>query len=94
MTWSGGIHSECPADTLKFPNASKYFSFCKHTHPPTSATASGQYTHYARGNFTTQSNSDGLSAPAGGLDEFAKQMYVREGSIIPMALTGGERDRL
>ena len=90
MTWSGGIHSECPPDTLDYPNASTYFGFCKHTHAPTSATASGQYTHFAQGNFTSQGNSDGLSARAGGLDEFATQMYVREGSIIPTALAGGE----
>ena len=94
MTWSGGIHSECPPDTLDYPNASTYFGFCKHTHPPSSTTASGQYTHFARGNFTVQSNNDGLSAGAGRLDEFAKQMYVREGSIIPTALARGERDHV
>ena len=72
MTWSGGIHKECPPNTVDYPNASTYFGYCKHR----------QYTEITHGCFTPQANVVGPTFRNGSLDGFAKEMYVREGAII------------
>eukprot|EP01051_Picozoa_sp_SAG22_P003416 SAG22_NODE_165_length_16780_cov_57.761525_12_plen_321_part_00 len=70
MTFSGGLHKECPPDTVEYPNASRFFGYCQ----------SKQYTAYAPStNFTGRH-------PCGESQSCAQQMYVREGSVIPTAL--------
>lgn len=70
MTWSGGLHKECPPDTLAYPNASRHFTYCQH----------GQYTAWSPPlNFTGQHQ-------CGKSRSCATQMYVREGAVIPTTL--------
>jgi hypothetical protein len=78
MTFSGGIHSEIPPDTVDFPNASQFFPYNLHK----------QYTNTAPATTFTQ-----MAGPCcercGKLvaKQCSHQMYVREGSLIPTALT-------
>jgi hypothetical protein len=78
MTFSGGLHGECHPDTLSFPNASQYFSYCR----------TGVYAFSTNGNFAAQTQGHCTPQPAestrGGDDSpCAAEMYVREGSIVP-----------
>jgi hypothetical protein len=70
MTFSGGLHKECPPDTVDHPNASRFFGYCQNK----------QYTAYAPSTNFTGRHACGESQTC------AQQMYVREGSVIPTAL--------